>query len=80
MVAQNNNMSPGDMVTLDRWANTFKIPFDMAADPTSLLGPYYNLSSFPMQMVIRTCDMTIEGQQNGPPPGWLKSQIDALLQ
>ena len=80
IVAQNSNSSTGDLATLDRWAGKFKIPFDMAADPQSVLGPYYNLNSFPMQMVVRTSDMTIQGLSNGPPMGWLKSQIDPLVQ
>jgi thiol-disulfide isomerase/thioredoxin len=64
-IVQNNARKPADMTVVDRWSTTFKIPFDMVADPTNALGPYYNAAAFPMQMLIRTKDMSIKFQDNG---------------
>jgi hypothetical protein len=51
----------------------------MAADPNKALAPYYNVMTFPSQMVIRTSDMTIQWQNNGLAGGELKNQIDLAL-
>lgn len=76
---QSADGKPADMATVDRWATTYHIPFDMASDATVALGPYYNVAAFPMQMVITTKDMVIQWQMNGAPITELKSQIDAAL-
>jgi hypothetical protein len=77
--------APADMTTVDRWAgrmwppSNLKIPFDMAADPTVALGPYYDIAAFPMQMVIQTSDMTIQWQNNGYSPGALEAAVNTAL-
>jgi len=84
-IIEDRNHAPADMTTVDRWANHMwgmppqLIPFDMAADPNVVLGPYYNIAAFPMQMVITTKDMQIQWQNNGYSPGALETQIDSLL-
>jgi hypothetical protein len=78
-IIQDKNGNPADITTVDRWSTKFMIPFDMAADPTVALGPYYNIAAFPMQMVIRTSDMTIQWQNNGYSPGALESAVNAAL-
>ncbi len=64
-IIQKNDGSPADITTVDQWTSAYKIPFDMAADPTVALGPYYAEPAFPMQLVIDTKDMTIVFQGNG---------------
>jgi thiol-disulfide isomerase/thioredoxin len=66
------------IANVDAWATTYKIPFDMAADPTRALGPYYNKSTFPMQMVVSTCDMSITYMNNGVSSD-LQANIDLVL-
>ena len=78
-IIQQNNGSPADMATVDRWATTYKLPFDVGADPTVALGPYYNIAAFPMQMVIQTSDMSIQWLNNGYGMGALENAIDPLL-
>lgn len=82
-IAQDRNHLPSDIAVTDRWATTYKLPFHMAADPTNVLGPYYNENAFPMEMVIRTRDMKILWQTNGGGPGLeqeLTDQIEAAMQ
>ncbi len=76
---QNVQGQPADMTVVDRWAKTYAIPFDMAADPTVALGPYYNVAAFPMQMVIQTKDMSIQWQNNGLANEQLQGVIDGIL-
>ena|SRR5579871_888060 len=78
-IIQNPAGQPSDMVFVDQWAKTYQIPFDMAADPTVALGPYYNIAAFPMQMVLQTKDMTIQWQNNGLANEELKAQVDSVL-
>ena len=78
-IIENADHQPADMTFVDTWATTYKIPFDMASDPTSALGPYYNQAAFPMQMIIKMSDMSIVWQQNGAPVEEVKTQIDAVL-
>ena len=78
-IVQNNDMSAGTGATLTRWA-TVQIPFDMGVDMSNALAPYYDASNFPSEMVISTSDMSIQAQRNGYEQGWLKSQIDPLVQ
>ena len=78
-IIQRKDGSPADLEAVDRWSNKFRIPFDMVADPTVALGPYYSVAAFPMQLIIQTSDMTIQAQNNGYNQGWLKSTVDGLL-
>ncbi len=78
-VVQANDGSPSTEAVLDRWAKAYKIPFDLAIDPAEALAPYYDLSAFPMQMVIRTSDMRITFQQNGLDEAHLNAAVEAVL-
>jgi thiol-disulfide isomerase/thioredoxin len=78
-IIQKNDGTPADMTTVDRWATTYKLPFDVGADPTVALGPYYNIAAFPMQMVIQTSDMSIQWLNNGYGMGALEGAIDPLI-
>jgi len=84
-LAQDKFGNPADMLVADRWANTQwgaqqqKIPFDIAADSASVLGPYYNVGAYPMQMVIRTSDMKIMYQNNGNANEQLGLAIDDAI-
>lgn len=73
---------PADAEFVDFWAGRYKIGFDMVSDPTVVLGPYYAMPAFPMQLVIRTSDMTIQYQNNGTGPMLqddLKGVFDAAI-
>lgn len=78
-IVQDNAGNVAAQLNVDNWTTTYKIPFDMAADPDQALAPYYNVSTFPMQMVIRTRDMTIAWQNNGLAGSQLKDQIDLVI-
>ncbi len=78
-IVQDNAGNVAAQANVDTWTMAYKIPFDMAADPSQALAPYYNVSTFPMQMIIRTSDMTIAWQNNGLAGAQLKSQIDLVL-
>jgi hypothetical protein len=72
--------NPADTTFVDSvWAARYQIPFDLAADPASVLGPYYAQGAFPMQMVIRTSDMSIQYQSNGAPLSEVQTAIDQIL-
>lgn len=79
-IVENNNHEPSDIDVADRWKCQYDLPFVVAADPAMVLQPYYDISAFPMNMLIRTSDMRIMWQINGAPPSdELKAQIDAIL-
>lgn len=82
---------PADLETVQRWGNhawpdrTGKnpaaiIPFPLVADPTVALGPWYPTPAFPMQLVIKTSDMTIQWANNGYGPGAIEQQIGFVLE
>ncbi len=77
-VTQDNMNNVATLADVDVWAKAFKDPFTMAADPDNLLSGYLGTMTFPGQMVIRTCDMSIQWKNNGP-ADMLKTQIDAVL-
>jgi thiol-disulfide isomerase/thioredoxin len=58
-VVQDQLGNPAPSTIADNWATAYKIPFDIAGDPDKVLAPYYDVNSMPVQMVIRTRDMTI---------------------
>ena len=77
-VLQDSAGKPADMTVVDSWAGTYSIPFDMAADPANALAPYYNPSSFPVQLVIKTSNMSLVYQHTSVSTD-LKSVIDGVL-
>jgi thiol-disulfide isomerase/thioredoxin len=73
---------PADMTVVTRWSKRFNIGFDMAADPTVALGPYYQQAAFPMQLIIDLSTMKITFQGNGSggnTEAELQSQFDYVL-
>lgn len=89
--ASNGSFLPADLETLQRWAShawpdpskknpDAIIPFPVVADPTVVLGPWYPTPAFPMQLVIKASDMTLQWANNGYGPGALEQQIDAVLE
>jgi hypothetical protein len=51
--------NPAQQNTVDAWAKNYQTPFDMAADPMGVLGPYHTGNAFPVQMVIKLSTMTM---------------------
>jgi len=78
-IVQDNDGKPADITVSDRWFREFQLAFDESVDPGEALAPYYDISAFPMQMVLRTSDMTIHYQNNGLATAQLKSAIDQVL-
>lgn len=64
-VIEDIQRAPATIEVARRWAQTYGLHFDVAIDPTGILKPYYDISAFPMNMVIRTSDMKITWQYNG---------------
>jgi thiol-disulfide isomerase/thioredoxin len=79
-VAQKNDKSPADDATVQLWATTFQVPFDVASDAPNALGPYLNPTTFPAAIVIRLDFMEIVNTNQGPDNGWLKTTLDSALQ
>lgn len=78
-VIQNIEGGPADWVVAERWSRKFGLPFDVVVDPTGVLSPYYDISAFPMNMVIRTKDMSIVWQKNGLAEGELRQVVQNIL-
>jgi thiol-disulfide isomerase/thioredoxin len=77
-VVQDSAGKPATSADADTWAMTYQIPFDMAFDPANALSPYYNPTSFPVQLVIKTSDMSLVYQHTSISTD-LKSVIDGVL-
>jgi hypothetical protein len=76
------NYRPSTIAVADRWKARFQLPFDVAADPSVVLSPYYDINAFPMNMVIRTSDMKIVWQSNGggtEAEAELRRQVDRIM-
>lgn len=71
--------TPADIASMDQWATSYHVNFDIAIDPGNELAPYYDINAFPMQMVIRASDMTIMWQNNGLAAEELRTQVEKLL-
>jgi hypothetical protein len=78
-VVQNAQGGPATQTTIDNWATTYSTNFDIGFDPMNTLNGYYDPQSFPMQMVVRTRDMSILYASPGQDAGQLKSVIDQAL-
>jgi hypothetical protein len=78
-IVQGQAGKPADTAVVDAWVSRFQVPFDMTADPTSALQPYYSSSSFPWAFVIRVADMNLVSVVSGPPDG-IEATIEALVQ
>jgi hypothetical protein len=81
-IVQDANYRPSTIAVADRWKARFQLPFDVAADPASVLSPYYDINAFPMNMVVRTSDMKIVWQSNGggaESEKAMRRQIDAIM-
>ncbi len=81
-IVQDVEGNPSNIEVADRWRKEFNLPFDLAADPASVLAPYYDVSAFPMNMVIRTSDMKIMYQSNGSGEAiesQIRRTIDAII-
>jgi hypothetical protein len=66
VLVQDQLGNPAPQSVADAWATTYKLPFDIGADPQQVLTPYYNPTSMPTQLVLRTRDMSIVFLHTGP--------------
>lgn len=66
-LVQNKVGNPAVIETTDVWRNQFSIPFDLVVDPAYALAPYYEITAFPMNMLIDPRTMQIVWQGNGVP-------------
>jgi hypothetical protein len=78
VILQNAQAQPADQPTADAWAMTYKLPFDIASDPQNALMPFYNPSTFPVQLILDTSTMTILYDHTGTSTD-LQSVIDGAL-
>jgi hypothetical protein len=78
LILQDSAGAPAGMPIVDTWTSTYALPFDMAADPQNALAPFYNPTSFPVQLVLRVPTMTLTYQHTGVSTD-LKAAIDAAL-
>jgi hypothetical protein len=76
-IVQGQAGQPADTSTLDKWAAQFGVPFDMTADPSGVLRPYYDASAFPATLVLRRADMQIVAAIAGM-AGSLQAILDPL--
>ncbi len=78
LVLQNGQSMPSSQSDVDAWAQTYSIPFDMAYDPQNALAPFYDPRTFPVQLVLRTSNMSLVYQHTSVSTD-LKSVIDGVL-
>src|SRR5207244_3255682 len=78
-LGQDGALHPADLHDVTTWSERFELPFLVGADPELVLAPYFLQPAYPMQMVVRTSDMTILWQDVGADAAMLKAQIDAAL-
>lgn len=78
VILQNAQAQPADQPTADAWAMTYKLPFDIASDPQNALAPFYNTTSFPVQLILDTSTMSIIYDHTGTSTD-LQSVIDGAL-
>ena len=78
-MVQKLDASPSDLGTIDTWRDEFGLEFDLVVDPSNVLAPYYDISAFPMNMVIDPRTMTIVWQANGGEMDALENAINGLL-
>lgn len=79
VIVQDVQGRPAGMDIADQWARAYSLNFDIGADPTGVLSPYYDISAFPMNMVIKTSDMKIQWQSNGDNDVGLSSAVNYAL-
>jgi hypothetical protein len=77
-IVQSSSGAPADQQVIDNWALRYALPFDITADPTQALAPYYPANTFPSAMAIRLADMRITYQMVGPADG-LQAALDQIL-
>lgn len=58
-IVQGQAGAQADQAVVDGWATQFALPFDLTADPSRALLPYYDPTAFPIGIVIRLADMQI---------------------
>ncbi len=78
VILQNAQAQPADQPTADAWAKTYSLPFDIASDPQNALMPFYNPSTFPVQLILDTSTMSIIYDHTGSSTD-LQSVIDGAL-
>lgn len=78
-VIEDDAGAPATIEVARRWAKRYGLHFDVAIDPTGLLKPYYDISAFPMNMVIRASDMKITWQYNGLDPQALHNAVEQAV-
>ena len=67
VVLQNNDGSPSDRDTIDRWTKSHKMTFEIGIDPKSDVSTYIPANTIPQSLFIRLSDMTLLGRNNGYP-------------
>lgn len=78
-LVQDKDYRPSDDATLKRWIAKHGMSFDLALDPTDVLGKYYDIKAFPFGMVIRASDMQIVWAANGARPAEIRAAVDSIL-
>lgn len=77
-IVQGQAGKPADTAVLDAWVTRYQVPFDMTADPTSALQPYYSSAAFPSSLLIRVADMSLVSVVTGPLDAAAEASIDAV--
>lgn len=77
-IVEDSRGAPADQQVIDAWVARFGVPFDMTADPTGALAPYYPATSFPSALAIRLATMEISYLVVGPAVG-LEAALDAIV-
>ena len=59
-IVEKADSTPSDQSTLDKFAATYQIPFDLTLDGNAALAPFAASELYPVQLIINTCDMKIQ--------------------
>ena len=79
-VVQDGQRRPSDITVADRWQKKHSLPFIVAADPAAVLLPYYeDPNVLPMNLVVRTSDMSIRWAGMGNQAAAIRREIEAVL-
>ena len=79
VLLQSADGTTADQATIERWATTYRIPFDMGIDPGGALVGDHETMTFPSQLIVTTSDMRIFWRATGIVPGGLSGPVHSAL-
>lgn len=79
-IFETSDFQPADVALASSWKRQYALTFDVVADPTFLLGRYYDRMVTPMTMLVDVGEMKILRITTGSDPSATEALIQARLQ